>query len=244
MTRRSLLLSLAAILLALSCTARDKPTRVLFIGNSYTYANNLPEVFATLARAAGHPVETGMVAPGGWGLKDHWERGEAHVALRDGHWNYVVLQEQSLLNNAVPVDGQPHVASDAAFRPYAERWAAEVRGAGATPVFYLTWARKTSPEDQATLNDAYTRAAAGTASALAPVGVAWARIRAEKPALELFQPDGSHPSPAGTYLAACTLYAGIFRSSPQGLLALGLPPDDARSLQSAAWAAWQGLPKQ
>jgi hypothetical protein len=245
MKRRTLLLSLVTVLLTVSCkvTPQEKPIRVLFIGNSYTQVNNLPEVFAALARAGHHAVDTRMVAPGGWALKDHWDKGDAHSALLDGHWNYVVLQEQSMLNNVVPVDGQPHVGSDAVFRPYAEKWAAEARRAGTTPVFYLTWARKLSPGDQASLNDAYVRAARDTGSALAPVGMAWARTRGEKPALELFQQDGSHPSPAGTYLAACTLYATIFHNSPQGLPNLDLSPDDARYLQSAAWSAWENLEK-
>jgi len=148
-----------------------RPTRVLFIGNSYTYFNNLPEIFARLAQAGGRgKVETRMDAPGGWRLKDHWEKGEARKALRDGRWDFVVLQDQSTLGVNDYFEGKPRVTSDEVFKPYAEKWAAAIREAGATPVFYLTWARKATPEDQAALNYAYMTAAREGKAVVAPVG--------------------------------------------------------------------------
>lgn len=235
-----------------------QPTRVLFIGNSYTYFNNLPELFARLARARRASVETRMVAPGGWRLKDHWQKGDALKTLHEGGWHYVVMQDQSTLGVNYYVEGKPHVTSDDIFKPYAQQWVAEVRRSRAVPVFVITWARKATPEDQAALNYAYIRAAREGRAVIAPVGIAWADVRHRHPAVELFQSDGSHPSPAGSYLAACTLYATIFDRSPVGLPAritgvpvnlqtaraepertavlVDLPPGEARSLQSAAWA--------
>ncbi|MGD0309351.1 MAG: hypothetical protein ABSC02_08680 [Acidobacteriota bacterium] len=64
---------------------KTRPLRVLFIGNSYTYFNNLPEIFTRLAQAGNQrAVEARMVAPGGWRLKDHWEKGEALKVLHEG----------------------------------------------------------------------------------------------------------------------------------------------------------------
>jgi hypothetical protein len=240
-----------------------RPLRLLFIGNSYTYVNNLPEMFSKLAEAGRHPVETVMVAPGGWRLQDHWEKGEAPKVLRGGKWDYVVLQEQSTLATNFLLDGKPRVKNDEAFRPWAEKWSAEIGKTGARPVFYLTWARKATPEDQSVLTDAYMRAAKSNQALVAPVGIAWSQVRQQNPSIELFFTDGSHPSPAGTYLAACTFYAAIFHASPVGLpakitghpvtLASGLvssdttavlvdlAPADAQALQAAAWAAWQQI---
>lgn len=237
-------------------------TRVLFIGNSYTYFNNLPEMVRALAEAAGAgPVDVRMVAPGGWRLADHWEKGEAHAALRGGKWDFVVLQEQSQLGDPKTVDGKPRVGSDKVFAPAAAKWAEEIARAGARPVFYLTWAKKVAPEDQALLNEAYSRAARAGAGVLAPVGIAWDQVRQQAPAIELFVEDGSHPSAAGSYLAACTLVAAIFGRNPQGLptrvtgtpvnletalpergksaVLVDLPADQARTLQAAAWKAVQ-----
>src|SRR5262245_18165046 len=189
--------------------AADEVTRVLFLGNSYTYFNNLPEMFAKLAAASGERVEVRMVAPGGWRLKDHWEKGDARKTLREGGWDYVVLQDQSTLGVQYFVDGQARVTSDEVFRPASEQWASEISDAGATPVFYLTWARKATPEDQAPLNRAYLAAARATLARVAPVGIAWADVRQLEPALELYVDDGSHPAPAGSYLAACALFGTL-----------------------------------
>jgi hypothetical protein len=274
LSRSALLKAILAILVALvpfspgilpqEKSPEPPPTRVLFIGNSYTYFNNLPEIFTQLAVFGRQDrIETRMVAPGGWRLKDHWEQGETRRALRERKWNYVVLQEQSMLGISFFLDGRPRVSSDEVFRPYARKWAAEVRKAGAIPIFYLTWARKANPEDQAALNYIYMRAARENGAQVAPVGIVWAQVREQQPILELYVADGSHPSPAGSYLAACTLYATIFHQSPAGLpgriagfpinydtakvetdrlaLLVDLPMDLAQSIQNAAWTAWQQL---
>src|SRR5262249_13693322 len=132
-------------------------TRILFVGNSYTYFNDLPEIVSGLARYGNQcTVQTRMVAPGGWRLKDHWEKGIARQLLDAEKWDFVVLQDQSTLGMDYWVDGKGHVNSDAVFRPYALKWAAAVRASGAMPVFFLTWAGENAPEDQPALNCAYT----------------------------------------------------------------------------------------
>lgn len=265
--RRVILVALAATLLPLALGGPSfaaPVTRVLFIGNSYTYFNNLPEMVRALAEAAGAGrVEVRMVAPGGWRLADHLEKGDAREALRSGKWDFVVLQEQSQLGDPRTVDGKPRVGNEKVFAPAAARWAAEITQTGARSVFYMTWAKKASPEDQVLLNEAYSKAARQGGGVLAPVGIAWSRVREAAPAIELFVEDGSHPSAAGSYLAACTLTAAIFGRNPEGLpgritgipvnletglpeqgrtgVLVDLPAAQARVLQSAAWKAVQDL---
>lgn len=176
-----------------------------------------------------------------------------------------MLQEQSTLGVNYYVDGRIRIAGDQVFRPYAEKWASEIRSVGATPMLYLTWARKATPEDQGALNYAYMRVAKDTGAQAAPVGIAWERVRKQKPFLELFYEDGSHPSAAGSYLAACTFYAVIFQQSPAGLpgkisgipvnletgkeepeknaMLAELSPQQARVLQDAAWHVCRQLRK-
>lgn len=233
---------------------------VLFIGNSYTYFNNLPEMFAKLAEA-GHQKKIiyAMQAPGGLRLKDHWTRPETRTALSTGKWDYVVLQDQSTLGTNYYFEGKPRIPTDELFHPYAIDFAKAIKDANAIPVFYLTWARKKVPEDQAALNAAYMRAARETKSIVAPAGLAWAAIEEHSPSINLFYKDGSHPSPAGTYLNACVFYATIFGRSPVGLpsrisgtpvnldteklqpgttaVLVDLPSAEARKLQQAAWDA-------
>jgi len=263
---RSIVLGCALLLATIAVSAQPQQctTRVLFLGNSYTYFNDLPAILSELAKA-GHQcgVETRMVAPGGKTLKDHWQSSASHQALDSQSWDFVVLQDQSTLGINFYFEGQTRVGGDEIFRPYAELWANEIRKHHATPVFYLTWARRAAPVDQAALNYAYIRTAKTTHSLVAPVGLAWARVRQTDPSIDLYYRDGAHPSAAGSYLAACAIYAAIFSANPINLPAhiTGVPvnleteqlePDKtavlvdlpilvATTLQTAAWNAWQEL---
>lgn len=228
----------------------ERPLRVLFVGNSYTYVNDLPWLVGQLASSAGgaRRLETGMVAEGGATLRSHWEGGRALEAIRAGRWDYVVLQEQSSL----PLN-QPDV-----MRKYARLFDAEIRRAGARTVFYLTWSRQSRPETQAALTEAYAGVARELGAELAPVGTAWHSALRENPRLALYSEDGSHPGPAGSYLAACVFYSVFYGKSPEGLSrrlfstqfgtaregarieAAALSEADAKTIQSAAWRSVRG----
>ena len=228
-----LLLALAALPIA----AQPRPLRVLFIGNSYTYFNDLPGLVASLARGArpSRAMQTEMVARPGVSLRDHWLDGAALAAIRRTRWDYVVVQEQSMLG-VMLAHGRPTVNDPDLFHEFGRRFIREITAAGATPVLYLTWARRPSPETQDRLTRAYAALAAETGARLAPVGVAWQQARAQRPALELFDPDGTHPSPAGSYLAAATLLATITRTP-----ARALPPTaSGRVLADSFRLTWTG----
>lgn len=209
--------------------AGDGPLRVLFIGNSYTYVNNLPQLFAELA-AAGTPkgAAARVVAVGGATLAQLFAGPYAVPAIRTGCWDYVVLQEQSLLGGYA-VNG--NAVGLASFRDAVNKFDEEIRKKGARTVLFVTWARKDTPEMQSRIDEAYGKIAAETKAILAPVGDAWKQALHERPNLVLHQDDGSHPNPAGSYLAACVFYAVFFGNHLDGLPAVGIPPDQAQFLQ-------------
>lgn len=202
--------------------------RVLFIGNSYTYNNDLPAMLGGLVRALSPEtrLETGAVLLGGATLESHWKRGEARELLRGEAWSHVVLQEQSLLGH-LRIDGALRMNEpEERFYPYARLFARESLAVGASPVFYMTWSRKADLPAQEVLTRAYAHVAREEGGVLAPVGVAWERVRREQPELELYGEDGHHPGPVGTYLAACVLYASLFHQP-----CLGAPS----TLDGAPW---------
>ncbi len=217
-------------------TAKARPAgslRVLFIGNSFTQLNDLPQLTARLAASARPPrtLETEFVGEGGATLKRHWETGRALEAIRRGKWDYVILQEQSSLG----IDAFPRIYDPKIFHDYARLFDAEIKKAGARTVFFLTWGRQDSPQSQALLTHAYASIAAELKALVAPVGIAWQNALKENPKLVLHWMDGSHPNAAGTYLAACVFYAVLFSSSPEGLSRSNLSEEDAAFLQRIAW---------
>jgi hypothetical protein len=210
--------AVAAVRAAPACTfTGDRCLRVLFLGNSYTSVNDLPGTFARLAASGGHPVETGMVAPGGAFLSDLAASPDVTAALGGTRWNAVVLQEQSQLP-AMP-------QADAQMIPAVTKLVGTVRAGGAIPYLLETWAHRDGlPQQrldyarmQSAIDGAYARAAERSGSFVVPAGEAWQRALAAAPTIGLWQADGSHPSPAGTYLAACVLFTTMTHESPVGL---------------------------
>ena len=209
-------------------------THVLFVGNSYTFVNDLPATFAGLAEAGRHPVDVAMAASGGWTLEKHLASPETLDQIKSKQWDQVVLQEQSQM----PAYEQSRTVY---MYPAARSLVKVIREDGAAPLFFETWGyRDGDPQYglagyepmQAQLAWGYQRIAQELNAQLAPVGAAWRASRRQAPQIDLWQADGSHPSKAGTYLAACVFYAVIFRESPEGLAYTGgLSAEQAQALQ-------------
>ena len=213
--------------------AKPASLKALFIGNSFTARNDLPEVIERLAAAGGARFVSQLISAGGASLNRHWNAGKAVQAIKSGDFDYVVLQEQSTR----PIKN-PRLMHES-LRLYDP----VIREAGSKMALYLTWARKHAPAPQAqqAINDAYTSIARELDATVVPVGIAWQRFLAAhdgRPPIELHAPDGSHPSLAGSYLAACVFLETLFSQYPKGvddeLAAKGLSADEQLTLQRAA----------
>lgn len=221
--------------------SKTRVCRVLFIGNSFTHANDLPGLITRLGEASSKPtaIVCTMRAPGGETLDAHAKSPEVADLLRGQAWDWVVLQEQS----RIPAyEGEPRTAF---MYPAARKLDAMAKARGARVLFYETWGYKngdpqhgasdTFDRMQQRLIEGYTAIARELSARVAPVGPAWARAHAARPDLALWGPDGMHPSPAGSYLAACVLYAMIEGHAPVGnSFHGGLSAPDARFLQQIA----------
>jgi hypothetical protein len=157
--------------------------------------------------------------------------------LKSSKWDFVVLQEQS----QIPSIEQYRVES---MYPAARLLIRQIKAAGATPIFFVTWAHRDGwPKNglngyesmQLQIDHGYLVIAQELSVPVAPVGYAWLMARRYNPQLDLWQRDGSHPNEQGTYLTACVFYATLFRESPEGLTYLAhLPKEVARGLQTIA----------
>ncbi len=220
-----------------ACVANASCTRVLFIGDSLTFVNDLPATFADLAWAGGHRVDTRTLASSGETLAGHVADTTTASTIRSEHWNTVVLQDQS---------ENPSLAyyRQSEMYPAATRLVAIIRQDDAQPLLFLTWAHQTGwPQAdlsdyttmQAAVDQGYRGIAAELDVPMAPIGEAWQSVVSHDKDAALWQSDGVHPTLAGTYLAACVFYATIFEQSPVGLSYHGGIPDSAAAdLQQAA----------
>jgi hypothetical protein len=211
------------------------PGNVLFIGNSFTARNDLPGLVARLAAARGKAVRHRLISAGGASLRTHWNACEAARAIRDGGYDHVVLQEQSTL----PVKNAGRMHENVRL------FEAAIRAAGATTVLYMTWARRHAPETQEAITSAYTEIGRELGATVVPAGVAWQRFLRKHDQPVLHDPDQSHPTPAGSYLAVCTFLAVLFQENPVGIEVSvpGLTDKDRGLLQKTAWQACKSVAK-
>jgi hypothetical protein len=208
--------------------------RVLFIGNSLTYWNDLPLIVQALADTAGGASLAVMtVAFPDYNLDDHRLQGAASRAIALGGWEVVVLQQgpSSLAENREQL------------RASARAFDTDIRRAGATPALYSVWPSEVRRADFDRAIESYTLAAQDVNGLLLPVASAWLAAWRRDSTLVLYSGDGLHPSVAGSYLAALVMYGALYDRSPVGLpprvrlasgATIGVTPEIAAILQAAA----------
>ncbi|MBI5515218.1 MAG: hypothetical protein HY909_15685 [Deltaproteobacteria bacterium] len=187
------------------------PLRVLFVGNSFTYVNDLPAVVRALGAAtAGAAVEVDSVVRGGAFLTNHLLTTGARDRIAGGGFGAVVLQGQSAETLTDP----------SSFAVAAGQLAGAARDGGARTVWFATWALRWPALDRVAvvtrdIERAYQDAARANGGVVARVGAAWHLALTEQPGVALHADDGSHPSPAGTLLAACVLLQALTGQTPR-----------------------------
>ena len=203
-----------------------RSSRILFVGNSFTARNDLPDLIAQLASERGVKIEHALLSIGGASLRTHWNKGEARTAIERGKFDYVVLQEQSTL----PIKNATRMRENVLLFDQA------IRAAGAKTVLYMTWARKHMPDKQKVITEAYESIGREIGAVVAPVGRVWWRFIADHDSPALHDKDQSHPTLAGSYLAACVFLVTLFGESPVGIATQlkGLDVKEAQLLQHAA----------
>ena len=209
------------------------PLKVLIIGNSFTARNNLPALIAQLATARGRTLQHDLINKGGASLRAHWNAGVASKAIKDGKYNCVVLQEQSTL----PVKNTGRMHENV--RLFDEA----IRAAGSKTYLYMTWARQDAPESQQVITDAYVGIGRKLGATIVPVGSAWRAFLRKHDRPVLHDRDRSHPTLAGSYLAACVFFGALFKESCIGVdgEVAGLNMQDVALLQKTAWQACKSI---
>lgn len=226
---------------SVGCQPPRDTVDVLFLGNSYTYFNNLPEMVLAISTALDGPVVRGAGhTHGGQTLRGHLDDDHVPDALsagpeRGGDWEWVLLQEQSTLG--AEYDGESGtLGSPDAFHAATRELATMVQNEGARPALYMTWAKEAFPDQSETIAQAYHSIGNELGLPVANVGEAWAEVRRLRPDFSLFLDDGSHPNGAGSYLAACVIYAMVTGQSPVGAprQLAGAPWDYAGPVESSS----------
>ncbi len=204
--------------------------KILFIGNSLTYYNDLPGLVEQLSARAARPLAEDRVTLANATLGFHWYYTSARRRLYQDAWAFVVLQEYS----SRPADDPAATLADYRL------WGGAVNRLGARPIIFENWPHDARESDAPAMHATYLKVQQEIGGDLAPIGPAWLLCRRLHPEIELYV-DEKHPTVAGTYLAACVLYKTLYHQPATGLptiiAGLDLAPDIAATLQKIADAA-------
>ena len=238
------LLFIILMLVLLPCTLAAEAQRVLLIGNSYTFYNNLPAVLEAMSRKTSCPLKVESYTAGAMSLHGFLtmpQHAKARQLVESGKYDWVILQDQSQAPAHTPDEVLLSI----------QKWADIARKSNTRALLFLTWAHATRqgtrmqpmPDMQERTSTTYCRAALNSRARVAPVGEAWATWYRKNPDSPLHADDCSHPNPMGTYLAACVLHGAITRKALKGLpgtlraggrTLINIPANSARELQKTA----------
>ena len=206
-------------------TVNSQTKKVLFLGNSYTYVNDLPSLIKNLAQADGKILDYDQNTPGGYSLEGHSTNSTSLDKIASSNWDFVVLQDQSQKPSFPPSQVETDVY------PYAKILVDSIYSNNecTEPLFFMTWGRQNGDQDncpyytplctyegmQERLRESYLEMGVDNMASVSPVGMAWQKTREiTGDTINLYSSDESHPSIYGSYLAACVFYTSIFKASP------------------------------
>lgn len=235
---------LLLLFLVTNLFGQSQTRKALFLGNSYTDVNNLPLMVSEFALNTGDVLDYDSNLIGGYTLGSHFTNTTSLNKILAKNWDYVVLQEQSQLpsfpNSTQFIDGFTNLSNYIKQNNSCTQVSA-----------FMTWGYENGDTSncpynptactytgmQTLLYNSYMNAANINGAEVTPVGVVWKYIRENHPTINLYQSDGSHPSLAGSYIAACAFYTSIFRKDPALITNnYGLDPATAAIIRNATKA--------
>jgi hypothetical protein len=213
---------------------------VLFIGNSYTHMNKMPEMFRQMATSKKIKINVKMSAKSSHTFEMHAKRPGLYEDINSGKWDYVILQGFSR-ELAKPIE-----EIDTASIPFINQILDSLykNNPCVKVLLYMTWGYKTGIQGDS-LCDTYSkmtdqieygyRYIGGIFDLpIIPVGRVWEKVRNDFPHINLYQGDEQHPTEYGSFLAASTIYSSVFRTSPELLYIPDIDIEKARLIQETA----------
>lgn len=184
--------------------------RVLFVGNSYTFVSNMPQLVSLISQSTKRKLITSKSTAGGADLQDHWNGSKGlrtKELIKNGSYDVVVVQGHSMET----------INDKSNFLKYSKKLCDLIKESGATPMLFVTWARQKVPQYQEIITNVYKQASEENSCQLVMVGEAWKLARTKRPDIPLFMLDGTHPSDLGAFLTACVFVATLSEEIPETL---------------------------
>lgn len=179
----------------------DNTIRILFVGNSLTYSNNIPLLVEELGASNGKSIATQTLAFPNYAIEDHWLEGKMQLAICQGSFDFVVVQQ----GPSSQADGR------AMLLDYGQRIKDVCTSRGTELAFFMVWPAKANYHTFSGVIRNYTDAASATNSILCPVGMAF-KGYGDVGDYRFYSSDGFHPSIEGSEMAAKIIYSTLVKN--------------------------------
>lgn len=177
------------------------PIRILFVGNSLTYTNDIPALVKKLGELDGINIEYKTIVGADYGLEDHLSEGTVQNALAVSKYDFVVIQQGP---SALP-------ASQINLMSVVQQYKMLCDHAKTKLAVYMVWPSKSRLFDLDQVIYSYSNAAKKNDVIVCPAGLAWKKTWAMDSSISLYGPDGFHPDTIGSLLSAMVIYGTLTR---------------------------------
>ena len=240
------------IVVSASLKAQVDTTKVLFIGNSFTYFNNMPSIFKQIAEQSGRAIEIASHTPGGISVGDYNQGNQAHSVnplvydlIFSNDWDFVIIQDNQgrfVLDSAVfPTSSSNVIGGHLMLRD-----SIRLNSSCTKTVWFAGWAYRdgyppygnTGIEMIERILTNYRVLNDTAKDVISPIGEAWINALNQSSGISLWSSDGAHPSLQGSYLTAVALFSTLFYENPMAYdYNPGIDSLVAQNLRSYAWQA-------
>ncbi len=178
----------------------QKTYRVLFVGNSLSGSNDLPNIFEKTARSKGVDVEVHSLISPSYTLEDHLLGNRIQLTIRNGHFDYVVVQQGPSPGSS----GRDVLIKDGL------KIQRMCKSAGSKMAYFMVWPSKKNYRLFDTVISSYTQAAKKNNAILCPVGQVWKEYIDSTDDYGYYGDDGFNPSQKGSEVAAEVIFQSLF----------------------------------
>lgn len=169
-----------------------KVYNILFIGNSLTYTNNLPDLIKTKAKYLGYNIETKTVAFPNYAISDHWNKGEVQKLIKSKHYNIVIIQQGPSSQSK----GQKILID------YGKKYKVICKKNDVLLAYFMVWPSLNYYNTFDSVIENYKLAAETNNAILCPVGSVWKHYFDTYNKFDYYGIDSFHPSKKGSEVAA------------------------------------------
>lgn len=177
-----------------------KSYKILFVGNSLTYSNNLPLLVTQIANEQEINLSTELLAKSNYALIDHWDEGELQLKINSKSFDFIIVQQ----GPSSQKEGRKLLFDSI------KKLNKICRQNKSQLAVFMVWPSKQYYQTFDKVNKNHREVAEKYNTLLCPVGEIWKAHFDKTNDFDYYASDGFHPSLKGSQVAAKIIVKSLF----------------------------------